>query len=228
MTGRIVLAVVAAALLLPAAPAGATSCAVPAPLPRLQAADAAIVGEMLPRGEDGSFRWAVRDRIKGDVEDVVVIAANANELLDLNPPPGTVTGIYLRKADRAWSAGICDQVAPRALRAAAQAEKAGERCHVPSIAAVRVTRNGRHVRLVVRLEDRDGRPYGVRVSFGDSVSENRRISPRGSHSGVAAFGHRFRADRAYRLTLQTFSRARPLCGANELSARRRMSVRVTS
>jgi hypothetical protein len=59
------------------------------------------------------------------------------------------------------------------------------------------------------------------------VSEWRLLAPRGEHSGVAAFGHRFRADRTYRVTVRAFSRTSDLCGEAEHSARRRLRIRVS-
>ena len=231
MLRRLFLAMVAVALLVPPAPASATSCAVPAPLPSLQAADGAIVGEALAHGEDGAIRFAVRERIKGDVGDVVELPgaegrATNSDLGYLGP--GTVTGLYLRREAGAWHAGVCDQVAPAGLRAAARADRAGERCRVPRVANVRVQRMGRLVRLVVRAEDRDGRPTSVQASFGDGISERRRITPRRTHSGVAAFGHRFRAARTYVVSLWAFADAGALCGGSEFSARRRLRVDLSA
>jgi hypothetical protein len=230
MAGRLVLAAVAAALLLPAAPAAAMSCPVPAPLPRLQAADAAIVGEFLPRDEDGAYRLAVRERIKGDVGDVVEIpGARPGTSISTAPdfPPGFVTGLFLARSGAAWAAGTCDTVDPGMLRAAARADRAGRTCHLPSIAVVRTARHGRHVRVAARVVDRDGRPHSVTISFGDGVSEQRPVVPRGRHSGTVGFGHRFRADRVYVVTLRAFARTRGLCGGTELSPERRVRVRVS-
>jgi hypothetical protein len=90
-----------------------------------------------------------------------------------------------------------------------------------------VTRDGRHVRLAVRAADPDGRPQFARVSFGDGVSEQRRLRPHGRHGGLVGFGHRFRADRRYTVTVGASGPTRSLCGQVELSARRRVPIRVS-
>jgi hypothetical protein len=62
--------------------------------------------------------------------------------------------------------------------------------------------------------------------FGDGVSEQRPVAPRGRHSGTVGFRHGFRADRAYVLTLRAFARTGVLCDT-ELSPERRLRVRVS-
>ena len=212
MAGRLVLAAVVLALLLPAAPAGATSCPVPAPLPRLQAADAAIIGEALgtqrrrrdplrgPRADQGPGRRGRRapgrrGRPSDEQRSRVPRARDHHRPV---PRAATHGGWHARRT--------ATRSLRRALRDAARADRAGQRCHLPSVGAAAVVQAGPAVRLVVRVLDPDGRPDQVAVSFGDGVSERRWVTPRGQHSGLAAFGHRFRQGSPYVVTLRAFAR----------------------
>jgi hypothetical protein len=108
--------------LVPAAPAGACSCAAGNPRDRLQEAGAAFIGRLLEVEGDvqtARYTFAVDEAIKGSFAETITIETAGNGAacgfeLDGDRP----SGILLHRWRHGWSSGLCSQIDPDELRSA--------------------------------------------------------------------------------------------------------------
>jgi hypothetical protein len=119
-----------AALAATAGPARACSCAGPIdPRGVLASADAAFVGTLVERrdpGDPDSFHpvtlvFRVDEALKGPLGPTVeVTTAASSASCGIGGEVGSQAGVVLRRQRGMWTAGLCDQLSPAALRAAAR------------------------------------------------------------------------------------------------------------
>ena len=122
----------ALALLMPALPAHACSCAYSDPRDRLAESDAAIVGTLVEShpvdppvdnsGEDTIYTFTVDEEVKGDFgETLEVHAPYSGASCGIEVGIGQQTGLFLdQREDGAWASSLCSQIAPEELREAAE------------------------------------------------------------------------------------------------------------
>lgn len=120
------------ALLMPALPAFACSCAYGDPRDRLNEADAAIIGTLVEShpvdppvensGEDTIYTFTVDEEVKGDFGDTLEVhAPYSGASCGIEVGVGQQTGLFLeQREDGAWASGLCSQIAPEELRKAAE------------------------------------------------------------------------------------------------------------
>ncbi|MGZ8571312.1 MAG: hypothetical protein ACXWW5_03710 [Actinomycetota bacterium] len=112
--------------------AHACSCAEPEPRDAIASHDAAFVGTLIDRREGGpdipawddlrvdTFRFTVEHDIKENLgTEVEVVASSDGTSCGLEVPVGTRTGLFLTLSNDAWTSGLCSQVQPEKLLAAA-------------------------------------------------------------------------------------------------------------
>jgi hypothetical protein len=110
--------------LVPAEPVSACSCAAGSPRDRLQEAGAAFVGRLLDVEGDfqvARYTFAVDEAIKGSFAETLTIESSGNGAscgfeIDSDRP----VGILLHRWRHGWSSGLCSQIEPEELRAAAK------------------------------------------------------------------------------------------------------------
>ena len=122
----------ALALLMPALPAAACSCAYSDARDRLAEADGAIVGTLVEShpvdppvdnsGEDTIYTFTVDEEVKGDFgETLEVHAPYSGASCGIEVGIGQQTGLFLdQREDGAWASSLCAQIAPEELREAAR------------------------------------------------------------------------------------------------------------
>lgn len=116
----------------PPSPAGACSCANGDPRDRLTAADGAFIGELVGRRETGPlgsivssgrdviYTFEVADVFKGDLGATVDVHSPAEGVsCGFEVTPGEEIGVLLEASGGKWQSGLCGQIEPRELRAAA-------------------------------------------------------------------------------------------------------------
>jgi hypothetical protein len=126
----VVLAVALAALAATAGPADACSCATPIdPRGLVVQADAAFVGTLVERhdpGDPDSFHpvtlvFRVDEALKGPLGATVEVTTSASSAsCGIDGEIGRQAAVVLRRQGGAWTAGLCDQLDPAMLRAAAR------------------------------------------------------------------------------------------------------------
>jgi hypothetical protein len=126
---RIAIAMLTSLLVMSGAhPAAACSCAGGDPRDRLEAADAAIVARLKektvdPDGQRAVYRFKVAEWVKGDGGTFVdVHSAAYGAACGIEAKIGQRIGLflYLDPDEEVWTSGLCSQISPRKLRAAAR------------------------------------------------------------------------------------------------------------
>ena len=129
----ILLALVLAFSAMLLSPANACSCARPGdPRDRLAAADGAFIGTLVGRRETGPlgsiissgrdmvYTFEVAEAVKGDIGPrVEVYSAASGASCGFEVAPGTAVGVFLERHSGRWRSGLCGQIDPGKLRAAA-------------------------------------------------------------------------------------------------------------
>jgi hypothetical protein len=123
---RILLLLAILAVLLPVGgPAHACLCASGDPRTALDHADAAFIGRLVFRGDDGRSggmieqRFTVDEVIKGELGREVVIRTEASSC-GLAARLGWTVGLFLERNRDAWTSSSCSQIVPDVLRRIAQ------------------------------------------------------------------------------------------------------------
>jgi hypothetical protein len=131
--GAILLALIVAFAVVPLPHANACSCALPGdPRDRLAAADGAFIGKLVGRRETGPlgsiissgreviYTFEVAEVFKGDISQrVEVHSAASGESCGFEVAAGEAIGVLLDRSRGDWRSGLCGQIEPGKLRAAA-------------------------------------------------------------------------------------------------------------
>lgn len=123
---KILMLVVAVALIATASPASACSCAPGDARESLRRADAAIIGTLLsqtPYGQGSAiYKFTVDEAVKGEFGQTAdVESADNGAACGLEVPIGGQTGLFLDGSHAVgWHSSLCQQISPRELREAAE------------------------------------------------------------------------------------------------------------
>jgi hypothetical protein len=131
--GVLVAALVLVFSAIPVSPAHACSCARGGdPRERLATADGAFIGTLVSRRETGPlgsiistgrdviYTFEVAEAFKGDLgRQVEVHSAASGASCGFEVPPGAPIGVLLDRGNGRWRSGLCGQIKPAELRAAA-------------------------------------------------------------------------------------------------------------
>ena len=104
----------------------ACSCALPEPRDALAEADAAFVGELIAgpvgggSGDQATWRFSVETAVKGDIGPTVDVMSPASGVsCGFEVAPGERVGVLLYEEKGEWHGGLCTQIGPGELMAAA-------------------------------------------------------------------------------------------------------------
>jgi hypothetical protein len=130
--GVLLLVLVLALSVVPLPQANACTCAAGHPRARLAAADGAFIGKLvghretgplgsiISTGRDVIYTFEVAEAIKGDIgRRVEVYSAASGASCGFEVATGETVGVFLEGRDGRWRSGLCGQVEPGKLRAAA-------------------------------------------------------------------------------------------------------------
>jgi len=125
--GRALLAAALAGLAILVAPAAARacSCIAIAPETRFEQSHGAVIARLdavVPRGPSlANFRYEVREVFKARRrlhrgQTLVIRSVRGSASCGLPEDEGRRYGLFLRRSDRGWQAGLCDVTSPQTMR----------------------------------------------------------------------------------------------------------------
>jgi hypothetical protein len=130
--GVLLLVLVLALSVVPLPQANACTCAAGHPRARLAAADGAFIGKLVGRRETGPlgsiistgrdviYTFEVAEAVKGDIGQRVDLRSAASGMsCGFEVPADQAIGILLDRRSGMWRSGLCGQIEPGKLRAAA-------------------------------------------------------------------------------------------------------------